>query len=518
MFRRHTLRAAAAIAAVGLLAACGTSDSGSTASGSGAPDVEGTLSTGWTTGITSLDPHMATSEIASFRFGLNEIYDRLFTVKADGTVDGMLVQDYSYSPDGLGLILNLREDVTFRDGTPLDAEVVKVNLDRARTVDSPSVKSRMAPVVDVAVTGPYQVTLTLAEPTVVVPYVLAEMAGFVMHPDLIANGNPATETNGSGAYSVESFAPGEELTIVRDRSDYWDADAAKLAKIEYKAISDTQAFTNAMAAGQIELGQFLPGTVNAVEGRKGLTTVDVPTGTGVELFLNRNIAPLDDVKVRQAINYAYNRDEIIEALYLGSEVRHQYSRPGLPGYDAELDETYTYDPAKAKQLLAEAGHPNGIDLGEVIITNVITPGVGDAMQEQFAQAGIKITPIVKDGLEGPTSFGRGEASALLHYSPLGTSFTSGSSYRWGPRLNPAGVTPEYTQMLAAANDSRRSEGEREASAAELNRYLVEQAWGAPLVWITYPWVMSDKVGNFSTDMDYSTTLGPFDFRYLTVSE
>jgi len=516
MFRRRTLRAAAALAAVGLLAACGSSDSGS--AGSGTPDTEATLSTGWTTAITSLDPHMATSEIASFRFGLNQIYDRLFTVKADGTVDGMLVQDYSYSEDGLGLILDLREDVTFRDGTPLDAAAVKVNLDRARTLDSPSVKSRMSPVVDVTITAPYQVTLALAEPTDTMPYVLAEMSGFIMHPDLVANGNPATETNGSGAYSVESFAPGEQLTVVRDRTDYWDTDAAQIAKIEYKAISDTQAFTNAMAGGQIELGQFLPGTVSAIDGRKGLVTVDVPTGIGVELFLNRSVAPLDDVKVRQAINHAYDRQEIVEALYPGSEARYQYSRTGLPGFDASLDDVYSYDPEKAKQLLAEAGHPNGIDLGEVIIVNVVTPGVADVLQEQFAQAGIKITPIVKDGLEGPTSFGRGEASALLHYSPIGTSFTSGSSYRWGPRLNPAGVTPEYEQMLSDATDPRRSEEEREASAVALNNYLVDEAWGAPLVWITYPWVMSDKVGNFSTDMDYSTTAGPFDLRYLTVSE
>jgi peptide/nickel transport system substrate-binding protein len=499
---------------VGLLAACGSTDSGS---GSGTPNTEGTLSTGWTTAITSLDPHMATSEIASFRFGLNEIYDRLFTVKADGTVDGMLVQNYSYSEDGRALILDLRADVTFRDGMPLDAAVVKANLDRARTLDSPSVKSRMSPVVDVAVTAPYQVTLALAEPTDIMPYVLAEMSGFIMHPDLIVNGSPATETNGSGAYSVESFAPGEQLTLVRDRTDYWDADAAQIAKIEYKAISDTQAFTNAMAGGQIELGQFLPGTVTAIDGRKGLATVDVPTGIGVELFLNRNIAPLDNVKVRQAINYAYDRDEIVEALYPGSEARHQYSRTGLPGYAPALDGTYSFDPEKAKQLLTEAGHPNGIDLGEVIIVNVITPGVADVLQEQFAQAGIKITPIVKDGLEGPTSFGRGEASALLHYSPLGTSFTAGSSYRWGPRLNPSGVTPEYEQMLADATDPRRSEEEREASSVELNTYLVEQAWGAPLVWITYPWVMSDKVGNFSAEMDYATTTGPFDQRYLTVS-
>ncbi|PBC47980.1 hypothetical protein CJ179_13955 [Rhodococcus sp. ACS1] len=515
MFLRRTIRVAAALLAVGLLASCGSTDSGS--GGSGSPNTEATLRTGWTTGTQTLDPHMATSEIVTFRFGLNMIYDRLFTVKADGTAEGMLVENYSYSEDGLALVLDLREDATFRDGSPVDGDVVKVNLDRARTLDSPSVKSRMKPVVDVAVTGPYQVTLTLANPTDVVPYILAEMAGFIMHPDLIAHGNPAVETNGSGAYSVDSFAPGEKLVIVRDRTDYWDKNAAKIARIEYEAIPDAQAFTNAMAGGQIDLGLFVPGTVAALDGRKGLVTVNIPSGTGVELFLNRNTAPLDDVRVRKAINYAYNRQEIVAALFPGSDARYQYSRAGLPGYDASLEGIYSYDPERAKKLLAEAGHPDGIDLGRVIVVNTVTPGVADVLQEQFAKAGIKMTPIVKDGLEGPQSFSRGEASAMVQVSTMGTGFTAGSNYRWGPRTNPAGVTPEYEKMLTDATDPRRSRQEREASSVELNRYLVEEAWGAPLTWSTAPWVMSDKVGNFSAEMDYARTIGPYDPRYLTVS-
>ncbi|MER2223120.1 MAG: hypothetical protein ABS976_16150, partial [Rhodococcus sp. (in: high G+C Gram-positive bacteria)] len=95
MFRRRTIRAASAILAVALLTACGSTDSGS--SGSGTPNTEATLRMGWTTGSQTLDPHMAISEIVAFRFGLNMIYDRLFTVKSDATVEGMLVQNNSYS-------------------------------------------------------------------------------------------------------------------------------------------------------------------------------------------------------------------------------------------------------------------------------------------------------------------------------------------------------------------------------------------------------------------------------------
>lgn len=130
----------------------------------------------------------------------------------------------------------------------------------------------------------------------------------MMHPDLVANGDPATEPNGSGAYSVESYAPQERLTLVRDREDYWDADAAQLAGLEYIVIPDFQAYTNALAGGQIDIGSFQPGNVAALEGRDGLTTVPVLQGTGVELYFNTGKEPLDDIRVRRAINHAYDRE------------------------------------------------------------------------------------------------------------------------------------------------------------------------------------------------------------------
>ncbi len=516
MVRRRWCLVLAVVAAVGVMGT-GCASSGDSPGTDREVDTSATLRAGWTQGITSLDPHMATSEVASFLFGLNSIYDRLFTINSAGEVEGMLVDSWEYSTDGRQLSLQLREDATFRDGTQLGAQVVKVNLDRARTLDSPVVKRSMAPVTEVQANGPYEVTLHLVSPTNLMPYQLAGMSGFIMHPDLIANGDPGTETNGSGAYSVESWAPGEKLVLVRDRDDYWDKDAAQVARIEHTAIADFQAYTNAVAGGQIDIGQFQPGTIASVEGRRGLNTVPVPMGIGTELMLNRDIGPLTDVRVRQALNYAIDREAITEALYPGSDARWQYSRDGLPAFDSGLEGRYAYDPAKAKALLAEAGYPVGIDLGEVIISNATTPGVADVLKEQFGQAGIRFEPQVLDGIEGITTFAGGGSPAYLNFTSYGLGFAGGMVTRSGATQNPAGTTPDYDQLFADATDTRRSAEEREASAVELNDYLVEEAWGVPLTWVTYPWVMSDRVGNFSADTDYATTWGPYDFRYLTIS-
>ncbi|MGW0022497.1 ABC transporter substrate-binding protein [Rhodococcus sp. NPDC003382] len=122
-------------------------------------DPDGTLRFAWAVGPANLDPHMATSEAVWFRYGLPSVYDRLFTVDARGQVHGRLVREHSYSSDGSTLFLTLRDDVTFRDGRALDAEVVKLNLDRARTLDSPVTEREMSQVSDVAVLGSYRLAL-----------------------------------------------------------------------------------------------------------------------------------------------------------------------------------------------------------------------------------------------------------------------------------------------------------------------------------------------------------------------
>lgn len=482
----------------------------------GEVDPNATLRVGYGVAPTSLDPHAATSEVVSFRFGLSLVYDRLFTITSEGVVTGMLVNSWEYSEDGRTLTMRLREDVTFRDGTPLDAEAVRVNLERVRSM-STAPGTRLRPVTSVQVTGPYEVRLTLASPTQAIPYVLADVAGFILHPDLITNGDPATTANGSGAYRVESFTPGESLTLVRDRDDYWDPEAAKIRCFEFTAITDQQAYTNAIVAGQIDIGQYQPQNIAAVKGKEGLVTVPVPQGIGVELFLNHKVPPLDQVKVRQAINHAYDRAAIAQVLYPGSEPKWQYTRKGMPGFDEKLEGAYPYDPERAKQLLAEAGFPNGVHIGQVLVTTAVGSQLPDVLREQLGQVGITFEPVTVDQLQIFQQWGSGAAAGMLNFTPAIGEPVSTAVSRWEAR-QPPGLAddPEYARLKAAASAPGLSDEDRRAAAAKLNGYTVEQAWGAPIVWINYPWVMTDRLQGFTTGMDYATTSGPYDFRYLSM--
>ncbi|MFJ4840770.1 ABC transporter substrate-binding protein [Streptomyces sp. NPDC088746] len=481
----------------------------------GPPDPSATLRVGWTQGLTSIDPHMAQSEILTFRYGLASVYDRLFTVDARGEVKGMLVKDWAYGKGGRTLTLKLREDVTFRDGTPLDAAAVKTSLDRARTLDSPVVKKRMAVVSRVDVVKDYEVALTLERPSATVPNILSEVSGFILHPDLIKNGDPSKKAEGSGAYRIVKWLPGERIVLERDRDDYWDEKAARVERIEHRTVSDFQAFSNALAGGQIDLGSLLPHNVLGLEGRGGLKTVRVEHGTGMQILFNRNSGALKDLDVRRAVNYAYDRKAITDAIFPGSVPAYQHTRSSLNGYDPGLEGSYERDLGKARKLLAEAGHPEGVDLGKMLVPASNPPGLGDVIQEQLGEAGIKVTPVLVDYAEAVTQFAGGKVPLLLHYVQTGTDFGAGVSARWyPPQMNPAGTTPEFDRMYAAASDSRLSAEERDERYRKLNRFLVEQAWSAPVAWINYPWVMSEKVLNFNEDMDYSTTFGPYDLRYV----
>jgi peptide/nickel transport system substrate-binding protein len=505
----------AGMAGAVLLAGCGgPGGSGEAATAATGPvDRAQELHRGNVVTASHLDPHAATSELAWFLTGLPSVYDQLFVVDAAGRPEGRLVTEWSYGQEGLSLRLALREGVTFRDGVPLDAAAVKTSLDRARTLQTPAVKQRMEPVIAVEVTAPYEVVLMLDRPTPSMPSVLADCAGFIMHPDLVANGDPATQVNGSGAYSVESFTPGQQLSMARDRDDYWDPDAAQFARITHTAYPEASAYANAMASGAIEIGQFQPGQELALDGRRGLRVERVPVSVGMDLFLNQTLAPLDRLEVRQAVNHAYDRKAIVEALYVGSVPKHQYAREGLPGHDPALEDAYPFDPARARELLARAGFPDGVDLGEVIVSQSVVGGLGDVLQRQLSEAGIRSSFVTVSSLEVIPRWAAGGSPAFLGFSSYGTDFAGGAASRWGTQ-QPGDMPEDYNRLMGLAADNRIPEEQREAGYQAVNRYLVEQALAAPIVWINYPWVMSDRVVGFGPEMTYTTTVGPHEHRYL----
>ncbi|MEE2057235.1 ABC transporter substrate-binding protein [Rhodococcus artemisiae] len=237
-------------------------------------------------------------------------------------------------------------------------------------------------------------------------------------------------------------------------------------------------------------------------------------------MLNSSITPLDKLEVRQAINHAIDRVPLVEALMPGSEVTHQHARRGFPAYEPALENVYEYDPERARALLAEAGYSKGIDLGDLLVSQAIVPGTSDAVIEQLAEAGIRVRPIVIDGQTISSQWIEGRNAAMLTFAQTGTEFSAGAATRWGPRFQPGGMSQEFTTLLADSADNRLDDAKRAARYQRVNKYLVEEAIAAPLVWLDDHWIVNTRVGGFSAESDYAGTTSPLAWvpRGLWVTE
>jgi peptide/nickel transport system substrate-binding protein len=513
------------VAALGVVlattvAACGAGGS-EVSSGPANPDA--TVRVAWSTLPTQLDPLKSTPEPVDFRV-MNLVYDRLLTISPTGEIEPAVATEWQYSPDGLTLALTLREDIEFRDGTPLDASAVVTNLERARNLGN-SISQRLSNISNVTAAEPFRVEIALRQPTTEILSVLAQNAGLMLNPKLIENGDPSTTTDGSGPYLIENFESGSSVTLVRaeDHDSYWDQDAAAAARFEYTRIADPRALVNALRGGQVDAAQLAqPEQVEDLRSevdRGDLTITSVSPQTGVFLYLNRNQGPLAQPEVRKAVNHAIDRNTLVENFYPGSEIATQFWRKNDPHFDEELADNYPFDSSKARELLKEAGFENGLDLGPILVSNSMSTAFAQSLQAMLADAGITTDIQVMDSGQIFAEYARGQAPLMLNYASHYGSPAVTMIARTNPAYNPAGTTPEYDALFSAANDNRISADEQIAGFRNASVYLSDEAWYAPIVWINFPWAHTPALRGFSSEeMDFASTTGPYDWRYVGIAQ
>jgi peptide/nickel transport system substrate-binding protein len=518
---RTTGRGALLVALLVGLAACGgESASQSDQGASGEVDREATVRIGYSALPSQLDPHMSVSEPIEFRT-LNLVYDRLLTIKADGSIGPMLATEWEYAEDGLGLTLTLRENVKFHDGTPLDAAAVVANIERVRSLSS-ATGITLANVASVEATGPYEVRLGLKAPTTEIPAVLASNAGMIINPNLLATGDPGATTDGSGPYVVDDFVPSVSLALNRadDVDEYWDPEAAQVARFEYTEFPDPTATTNALRSGQIDYAE-----INAEERVAELQDQIDDGDLGIinsgaiftTIYLDRTMGPLGDREVRAAMNQAIDRETLIDTFFPGSEPAVQSFFEAEPWFNSEVGDPYPFDPEAARERLSDAGYPDNLDLGVMMVGNALPGGVAPAVQAMLADAGMTIEIQVVDAAQISTAQAERQAAMFLHFSGHRGAPSPNISRRVAPRLNAAGTTPEFDALFAAANDNRLPAAEQEAAWQEVSGYLAEEAWFVPLVHRVTPVVFDSAIVGISEESDYATTLGLYDLRYLAMT-
>jgi peptide/nickel transport system substrate-binding protein len=407
-----------AISFVGV--ACGDSG-GSTSTGAGKVEVDRNAEiTLLTAGApTTLDPAKL-NQVGQLQY-VWAIYDRLVARDVDNNLKPMVATDWSFSPDGRALTMNLRQDVKFNDGTPLTSADVKVSIERAQTLTGTVWAVQLKPITSIETASPYQVRFNLSRPAGELPAVFSMPAGAVINSKTLVEGrnmstNPGRAA-GSGPMVVETFSVNDRVVYVRAGDSYWDPAANQLAKVTLAYVPDATARLNALQGGQADLIQVRQATSDqakalAKQGR--FKYHDIAGVQQISIFLNSRRAPLDKLEVRQALNYAIDRAAITQFMSGDCPAATQLFQKGQAGYDPALDNQYSYDPGKARQLLKQAGLENGFNLSMSFPAGS-SPYVDQApiIQEQLAKIGVRLSVNAVDGASIVPQFSAGSVDAML---------------------------------------------------------------------------------------------------------
>ena len=483
--RTRTALFASAMVGALVLAGCG---GGGASGGNGEEDPDATLRVMYSMAA-SLDPVDA-PEPAQLTIATWPVYETLLQVDEDAELAPMLATDWEFSEDGETLSLELRSDVTFSDGEPFDAAAVKANLEHYMAAEGSAVQGAVAPVASVEEVGEFEVDIQLEEPTTEILSVLASnLGGIMISPAALDNDDLASNPVGTGAYTIESFQPSQEAVYVRreDEGGIWDPDTGNVARVEISAITSPDARDNALRSGQVDLVSSTGDTSafgNQVEtGELQVTDLAAPNLVG--MYFNTDVEPLGDPLVRQAINHAINREEIVGAFAPLNEPRVQPWPDALPGADPSREEQYDYDPDRARELLDEAGHADGFAIpgNFLVATASDIDRIAEAVQGDLSAVGIDITLRTVDILSQVTEYAQDESNPGQF---MYMSLPSVDAHAWLQRLfvnpiwTPAGPTPEMLDLIEGTDDPTLSDEERDAQVAEAIDYATDNALYAPL--------------------------------------
>jgi peptide/nickel transport system substrate-binding protein len=391
---RLRVPAALAVAGAALLLAvsgCGSSDSssstgGTTSSGKASTAEGGTLR--WAINANaSWDP--VTSAAGNEVRHLLLVYEPLIHIDEKGAATPGLASAWKFSADGKTLDLTLRDGVTFTDGSKLDADGVKANLERAKTQPGSVLVQLLDSVTSVDAVDPTHVRLNLSRKDYGLPLVLGGKAGMIVSPLAIKDPKALPlKPVGAGPFKLTKFIPDGESDLVRNPG-YWDAKEIHLDEVQLKYLVDPQAVLAGLQSGTLDLASGYGSQVAAAK-RAGLQVDQFPSLAAATIEVNDAIKPFDDPRVTQAINFALDREALIKTQNGGiGDVAYQPFPKGYVGYSDQVANLYPHDVEKAKELLKEAGYANGLTIPITYFEVGPYKALTEQIQAQLAEVGIQ---------------------------------------------------------------------------------------------------------------------------------
>ncbi|MFE4539344.1 ABC transporter substrate-binding protein [Streptomyces scopuliridis] len=407
------------------------------------------------------------------------VYDTLIRLNTKGEPTPNLATSWAYDTARTTLTLKLRKGVKFTDGTALDADAVAKSLLHTKG-GAGTAADEIQDISGVEAVDTGTVAIKLSHPTAAILSALGQVSGMIASPKALDN--PKVPV-GSGPYTLDTSATtaGQAYTYTRN-ADYWNSKAFPYDTIVIKYIQDPTARTNALLSGQIDGATLNLNRVKTVKGR-GLNVATYQPGDIEGLYIwdrgGQKVPALGNLKVRQALNYAFDRKAIIKSAKTGlGTATTQLFAKGEEGYDAALDDAYPYDPAKAKQLLAEAGYPNGFSVTIPDLSSIF-PQEQAALNQSLKDIGIKVTvdnlpsdQLFSSLIAGKYAMSYFKLGAITAWDKIQLQLPKNAT--WNPLKYDDPKVDELITRIGTASGDRQTE-----LFQQLNTYIVKQAYNAP---------------------------------------
>lgn len=409
------------------------------------------------------------------------VFETLSVYDADMKPQPRLAKEWKLSDDALSLNVVLRDNVKFHSGRPMTAKDVKFSLETSAKQESGAQVGFIAKSFrGIEATSPTELKITFSQPTPNV-FDLFEQT-FIVDEETYSGLADGSKVVGTGPFLFKSWTPGSALQLVRNDS-YW-GEPALLDGIDIAVIKDSTAQLNAVRSNrsQISIGMS-PVDIQSLKSTPGFDIVE-SSGSVLPIGFDINTAPFDKKEVRQAVNYAIDRDRIAKQVFGGSGVvTDLFWDPATPGYPEDLANKYKYDPEKAKQMLAEAG-ASGTEFTITVISLPQNTSMAEIIRNNLEAVGLKprinvteVSSFASRQVEGNL----GEVFLPLHgLNGLGPV----SLINTLPALRKANpshfYTPEYDSLRKDLVNAKTDENSEKA-LKKLSEYILDEAFSVPVL-------------------------------------
>jgi len=437
------------------------------------------------------------------------VFEAPLRISDQGGFEPWLAESYKISDDGLSVTLHLRKGVRFHNGREVKADDVVWAVDYARDEKyGHHLSDRFKTSTGATKIDDYTVQVNYKEVT---HSNLDGLARLYLFPKEAAETIDKVPV-GTGPFKFESWTPGTEATFVKF-ADYWQKGLPYLDKVVIKPIPDPQSRLVNLLAGSIDGLIGVPLADKALIAQApGVVLGATPPGFSFYAFLfNVTQPPFDKTEVRQALHYALNQDNIIQTALHGEATAVSIPYPKTSwAYPTDLDNYYTYNPDKAKELLAQAGYPNGFK-AKLLIAGTSGPLLDQAQvyQQDLAKIGVELElvptelpqywPQLFDSKFGIVSHATGDATI----DPSGL-FEGAACCR--PFRNFFKITedktwfPQYEKLILQAR-AELDQDKRKQLYHDALKIFLDQSWTLPVAWRQEIYAHKDYVHNFRTDLD-----------------